>query len=687
MTDLHALLKSRFGFEEFRPKQEESIKDLFQYRRILCIQPTGHGKSLLYQLPSLMLEGMTLVISPLLALVRDQHTQLRDRFQIAAAAINSDQTLEENDQIKEQARQGTYKILFIAPEQLDNLVTLEFLLSLPISLLVVDEAHCISTWGHDFRPSYRQIVSAVQKFEAQRDLMVLGLTATADHKTEQDIAAQLSSPAGEPLKINRHSMDRPNLALSALAVNGVEEKLEYLEQKLRTSTGFALLYCSTREQTEIVATYLQSKDLHVGSYHAGYSPDRKIELQRAMMQGTYQAIASTNALGMGIDKQDIRYVIHVDLPASITAYYQEVGRAGRDGKDAQGVLLFDRVDRKIQDYFISNAEPSESEFDSVLAAIQADLDGALPMEMTIKVKTGLHPTKVKVILAELVEQGIVEKKLVGRRQVYSRLKMDRPVLTRFVNQRQVRMAELDKIIQYGERKTACLMAMLRQALGDDMAVPCGRCSLCLKGAEAFVATAEKKQNTEQWLLNRDTILPEKRTHKVSAGLALFNGEVRTAPFISFMKNRSGDARLTEQVAEALRLKAQSAAQRKDVAAILVLPSNSWQQRVATGELLAELLGVPLFAEALFWSEHPEQRQGELHNNDQRKENVHGKMTITQPTGGLPAGNLLLVDDYIGSGHTLSESCRVLRKEAAFTYEIIPLLVARIRWKLGASGMI
>ncbi|MGY8825729.1 MAG: RecQ family ATP-dependent DNA helicase [Candidatus Latescibacterota bacterium] len=687
MTDLHALLKSRFGFEQFRPKQEESIKDLFQHRRILCIQPTGHGKSLLYQLPSLMLEGMTLVISPLLALVRDQHNQLRDRFQVAATAINSDQTIEENDQIKEQVRQGAYKILFIAPEQLDNLATLEFLLSLPISLLVVDEAHCISTWGHDFRPSYRQIVKAVQKFEAQRDLLVLGLTATADHKTEQDIAAQLASPTGEPLKINRHSMDRPNLALSCLKVRGVEDKLEYLEQKLKTATGFGLLYCSTREQTEIVSTYLQAKGLHVASYHAGYSPEKKIELQSAMMQGSYQAIASTNALGMGIDKQDIRYVIHVDLPASITAYYQEVGRAGRDGEDAQGVLLFDKVDRKIQDYFISNAEPSADEFDIVIEAIEPDFDGNEPGEMAIKVRTGLHPTKVKVILAELIDQGIVEKKLVRRKQVYTRLKNQRPVLNRFANQRQVRMAELEKIIQYGERKTDCLMAMLRQALGDEIVEPCGRCSLCLKEKDTFAPALGRKQATEQWLLNRDVTLPAKRTHKISEGIAIFNGETRTTPFINFMKNRSGGEALTEEVEEILRLKIEKTTLLKNVLSVLVVPSNSWQQRMTTGKRVAELLGVPLFADMLIWAERPERRQGELHNNDQRKENVNEKMTVAQDFHALPSGNTLLIDDYIGSGHTLSEACRVLRKEVEFSHDIIPLIIARIRWKLGASGMI
>jgi ATP-dependent DNA helicase RecQ len=253
LPDLDRALRERFGFASFRPGQREAIEALLRERRLLCIQPTGHGKSLLYQLTSTLLPGITVVISPLLALMRDQVGQLVSRFGIGAASINSDQSEDENAAVVEAARAGGLRILFVAPEKLDNLVDFRFLLSLPVSLLVIDEAHCISTWGHDFRPAYRRILEAVTRFAEQRaDLHVLALTATADARTEADVAGLLGA-GGAPLVVQRQGMDRPNLALAVLPVRGLAAKLETLLAVMRGVEGCAVLYCSTREQTEIVA--------------------------------------------------------------------------------------------------------------------------------------------------------------------------------------------------------------------------------------------------------------------------------------------------------------------------------------------------------------------------------------------------------------------------------------------------
>ena len=196
-TDLQTLLRQQFKIDGFRPGQQEAITALLSTRRVLCIQPTGYGKSLIYQLSSLLVDGLTLVISPLLALMRDQIDQLNHRFQIPAASINSDQSDEENAAAIRAAVNSTIRILFIAPEKLDNIEIFSFLSHLQIGLVVIDEAHCISTWGHDFRPSYRQIIQAIRQFEGHNpDLRVLGLTATANGRVEQDIAAQLRGPAG-----------------------------------------------------------------------------------------------------------------------------------------------------------------------------------------------------------------------------------------------------------------------------------------------------------------------------------------------------------------------------------------------------------------------------------------------------------------------------------------------------------
>ncbi|MFN2105442.1 MAG: RecQ family ATP-dependent DNA helicase, partial [Candidatus Promineifilaceae bacterium] len=274
--ELYEVLRRQFNMEDFRPGQREAIEALLSTGRILCIQPTGYGKSLIYQLSALLVEGITLVISPLLALMRDQIEQLNERFQIPAATINSDQTEEENNAAMAAALSSRIRILFIAPEKLDNIELFGFLSQLQIGLVVVDEAHCISTWGHDFRPAYRQIIQAVHQFEKNNaGLRVLGLTATANGRVQRDIAGQLRDPSGAPLAVQRLSMDRPNIRLSVQPVSGMAEKLIFLSQTLPRLDGSGILYCATRENTEIVAEYLSQQGQEVAAYHAGFDSERK----------------------------------------------------------------------------------------------------------------------------------------------------------------------------------------------------------------------------------------------------------------------------------------------------------------------------------------------------------------------------------------------------------------------------
>lgn len=674
---LHTLLKEKFGMPAFRPGQQEAILALLERNRLLCIQPTGYGKSLLYQLPSCVLGGMTLVVSPLLALIRDQIDQLTHRFQISAASINSDQTEEENAEVCQKLLAGKIQILFTSPEQLDHIDRFQFLLQLPIKLLVIDEAHCISTWGHDFRPSYRCILQFCQTLkEVIPDLKILGLTATADERVEKDIARQLSSEK-EPIHVWREKMDRPNIHLSVIPAAGLASKLALCQTLLSQLSGHGLIYCATRENTELVAEYLQKQGLPIIAYHAGLESEEKRKIQAGFSKNAYRVIAATTALGMGIDKKDLRFIIHFDIPGSITAYYQEVGRAGRDGLKAEGILLYDKVDKQIQDYFIDSALPTEADFDVVLKAVNASAEP--PNLTSIKRLTGLHPTRVVIVLAELLEQHFLKKTSVKGTQVYQIDRQDQLLdLTRYTTQHQVKTEELGKMISYAEQKTDCRMALLRHALGDPSAEACGRCDVCGKQMPLAATNADMALH---WLSIRPVPIAEAKTSRLSQGLSLLDGKLRTPAFARFMRGRAASEEVDAEILSLLLQQISSLA--IPIGAVVPMPSNTWRARAAFTKALCESLNIPLL-DLLSWETPPEKRQGELLNNDQRHHNVHEKMSACLPAK-MPAGALILFDDYIGSGATIKEAARCLRKKV--DQPLVPITIAAVKWRLGKSGFI
>ncbi len=343
-------LKAYFGFDRFLPLQEEIITKVLAKRDTLVLMPTGGGKSLCYQLPALRLKGLTLVVSPLIALMKDQVDGLRADG-VPAGLLNSTLAAQEANQVQDQARQGKIKILYVAPERLALPGFQRFLQSLDVSLIAIDEAHCISEWGHDFRPDYRNLKSLRRDFPG---VPVIALTATATEPVREDIVNQLGLDKPE---IFISSFNRPNLTYT------IQPKAEPLGSLLhlleKHQGGSAIIYRFSRKATEETALELSERGFSALPYHAGLERDLRRETQEKFIRDQVQIVVATIAFGMGIDKPDVRLVVHYDLPTTVEGYYQETGRAGRDGLPSDCVLFYSYGDRSKQEYFISQIEDDD----------------------------------------------------------------------------------------------------------------------------------------------------------------------------------------------------------------------------------------------------------------------------------------------------------------------------------------
>ena len=347
---MYSTLKKHFGYDAFRPLQQDIIERVLEKEDCLVLMPTGGGKSLCFQLPTLLQEGLTIVISPLISLMKDQVDALTANG-ISAAFINSSLTQVEIGEIMTDVQSGAIKILYIAPERLSVPQFESLLRTLPISLFAIDEAHCISEWGHDFRPDYRNLSKLRATFP---DIPIIALTATATQKVREDIVKQLNLPAPN---IFTSSFNRENLSYEVLpkkdSFNTILSLIDLHPQES------VIIYCFSRKDTESIASKLNAQGHNAGTYHAGLNADKRRENQDRFIRDEIHIMVATIAFGMGIDKPDVRLVVHHSLPKSIEGYYQETGRAGRDGLPARCVLLFSVADKYKQDYFISMIRDAE----------------------------------------------------------------------------------------------------------------------------------------------------------------------------------------------------------------------------------------------------------------------------------------------------------------------------------------
>jgi ATP-dependent DNA helicase RecQ len=413
----------KFGLASFRPGQEQVIRSVMDGADVLCVMPTGGGKSLCYQLPSVVRAGLTIVVSPLIALMQDQVAGLHKRG-IRATLINS--TLTQNEQIDrmEGMAKSQYDLVYVAPERLRNSRFVEAVQQTKVTLLAIDEAHCVSEWGHDFRPDYARLGRFRERHLG--GVQTIALTATATPTVRQDIVSLLG------LKNHKEYITgfaRPNLRLSVDTCSSDNDKDQRLLDFLQGRNGVGIIYAATRKRCEELAERLsQQTRQRFGVYHAGLPLDQRKTVQDRFMAGELAAIVATNAFGMGVDKADLRYVVHYNMPGSLEAYYQEAGRAGRDGLPSECRLLFSYSDRYIQEFFIENAYPTPETVQAVYEFLLAqDVD---PIEMTldeIREKIGIRDVTSEAIgTAEslLARTGVLERLEAGGGSAILRIDSD-----------------------------------------------------------------------------------------------------------------------------------------------------------------------------------------------------------------------------------------------------------------------
>jgi len=656
-------LKKRFGFNQFYDKQWQVIDKLLKGERVLFIEKTGFGKSLCYQFPATQMQGVTIVFTPLIALMRDQVRSMSNKG-IRAAAIHSHQEDADNAAVIEKAQNNQLDIIYIAPERMENATWISAAKQMKIAMVVIDEAHLISVWGQTFRTAYRRIVNLVMLLP--KKFPVLATTATATQKIEQDILKQI----GSSMTMIRGKLMRPNISLFVVPVNSEDEKFYWLAKFLPKLPKTGIVYTGTQTSTDIFSNWLQFLNFKSAAYSGRLDGESRQRVETDFINNKYDCVVSTNALGMGIDKPDIRFIIHTQIPASPIHYYQEIGRAGRDGKQAYAILLYNKnEDVALPKAFIDSSKPSAAKYEKVIAVTRKALMG----RNEIIKAANLKQTEVSVILADLIDQNIINEQMAGRSKKYF-FNTNGPALnlSSFELLRQEQLIELDIMLAFTETKE-CRMHYLCNYLGDSDVNNCGACDNDLNEGMGLDANAEIQNKLQEF---RETFFPvlevqTQRSKIINGVAASYYGVSNVGAAIHYSKYQNGGDFPDWLLRLTLKAFRKYFGNKKFDLVLYVPPTESGKLVKNFAEKIASTLKTPISHNLVKTAVTAPQKM--FQSGISKKDNVAGKFTYTSPAE-IKGKNILLIDDIFDSGCTIKEIGNYLTSIDAAS--IAPLVIAR-----------
>ena len=660
--EAEVILQKNFGLDRFYDEQWTTIEKILRGERVLLIEKTGFGKSLCFQFPAILLKGTTVIFSPLIALMRDQVKKLAS-CGISAKCVNCEQTHEENSQIIADAKEGKVKILYIAPERQENAEWIEATHQMDLSMVVVDEAHCISVWGHDFRPAFRRIVNLVNLLP--KGLPVLATTATATKKVESDIYEQM----GSNLTIIRGNLMRANFKLYVIKVNSDDEKLIWLGQYIEKLPGSGLLYAGTRVDTEIYSKWFEYLKIPSAGYNAGLDPESRIAIENGLMKNQWKCVISTNALGMGIDKPDIRFIVHTQIPQSPVHYYQEIGRAGRDGLPAYIILFYSPEDRKLPEAFIEGGRPAIAKYERVISAIKSELLG----EHDLIRRTNLKQNQFRVIKADLIEQKIIREVTFGKCKKLEYITGAPQLNTKaFEELRAIKTNDLAQMIGYVETGES-RMKYLCDYLGDATSTVFNNCdNTGLKKIKVTVLP-EWAQKLQDFREDYFPVLEvETKCSKLVNGVAAsYYGVSQVGSALHRSKYEHGGDFSDFLLSLVLKAYRKTFGQEKFDLIVYVPPTKSGDLVKNFAAKVSEVLKFPISHQLVKTRQTREQKIFET--GYLKSDNVSGAFAYTEPEE-IFNKSILLIDDVFDSGATVKEIGKYLSNLGAL--KIAPLVIAR-----------